>query len=102
MKRQSHNTKRGKLQSALDGKVGRLQQQAAALFAARAAAHHYIRILLLAGEPGGLAIVPARGRVRIAFRIYRAGKLPEPVRRSRLLQIDAGDSDLLLAGRRSV
>ena len=32
--------------------------------AARAAARHHARLLLLAGEPGGVAVVPAAGRVR--------------------------------------
>src|SRR5260370_7207557 len=61
-------------QVALNGKVCCFQQQAASVFTARAAAHHHIRLFLLASQPGGLAIVPARGRVRPVVGIPRPSK----------------------------
>src|SRR4029079_19456672 len=86
--------------SGRNGKVCRLQQQAASIPAAGAAAHHYIRIFLLACKPGPLAILQTRRRVRTEYRIRRTGKLPVAVRRSQLLQIDADDDRVLVAGRR--
>src|SRR3954452_19013961 len=50
-----------RMTKALNGKVRLFQQQAAAVSAAGAAAHHHIRIFLLAGQPGGHAILQARG-----------------------------------------
>src|SRR5205814_414038 len=55
----------------LNGKVHRLQQPLAALSAAWPAARHYCCLLLLAGEPGDLAILPARGRLRPLLRVHR-------------------------------
>ena len=89
-------------QVALNGKVCLLQQQAASISAAGAAAHHYIRILLLAGQPSGLAIVPARGRFRAQFRVHRAGKLSGAVHAARILQGHADDAGVLVAGRGAV
>src|SRR5260370_8591472 len=75
-------------QVALNGKVCRFQQQTAPVSAARAAAHHHIHIFLLAGQPGGLAIFPARGRLPAVVGINLPVQLSGAVPASRTLQND--------------
>ena len=53
---------------------------AAAPAAAPAAAHDHGRLLLLAGEPGRLAELPAAGRLRHLHRVRLVRELPRPVR----------------------
>ena len=76
--------------------------KAAALPAARAAAAGDARLLLLAGEPGGVAVVPAAGRVRAADRLRLARELSRPVRAARLLPRDGDDGDLRRRRHRAV
>src|SRR3954470_23657755 len=67
------------------GKARALQPQAPALLAARPAADHHIRLLLLASEPSGVAIVSAAGCVRPLDRVHLVRKLPRAVQRPQLL-----------------
>ena len=77
------------------GKARDLRRQGAALSAARAAAAHYARLLLLAGEPGGLAVVPAAGRVRAQDRLRLVRELPRAASPGRLLPRHGDHGDLL-------
>ena len=87
---------------ALNGKVRRLQQQAAALSAADPAAHHHIGILLLAGQPGGLAVISARGRLRPRSEFVGLENYQRAVRAARILQRDADDGGFFIARRGAV
>src|SRR3954468_24499649 len=67
------------------GKARSLQPQAPALLAARPAADHHVRLLLLAGEPGSVAVVSAAGRVRPLDQLHLVRQLPRAVQRPQLL-----------------
>ena len=86
----------------IHGKARDLRRQDAALSAAGATAWRDARFLLLAGEPGGVAVVPAAGRLRAQDRLHLARELSRPVRAGRLLPRHGDDSDLLGRRRRLV
>ena len=55
----------------------------------------HARLLLLAGEPGGVAVVPAAGRLRAADRLRLVRELSRAVPRARLLPRHGDHGDLL-------
>src|SRR5215213_4106969 len=81
------------------GKTLDLQPQLPTLRAAPPADRHHFRLLLLAGDPGGVAVVPAAGCVRAFDQVRRLGKLSRAVSRHRVLPHDRDDAVLLRRSR---
>src|SRR5205085_3079775 len=80
------------------GKTFDLHSPLPALRAARSADRHHARVLLLAGDPGGMAVVSATGRLRPIHCIHLVRQLSRPVQPTGLLPHDRYYTGVLRRG----